>query len=131
MVDTQEKLEKKFPAAVANIINEYKIVINRGNEHNIRLGQRFLIYSLSDEEIIDPITNEPLGYLEIVKGTGKVINVQERISVIESDKTEISNRKIIKKGSLYSFLGDAVEEIESPQRVPFEFVQVGDKAKPI
>jgi hypothetical protein len=41
--------------------------------------------------------------LEIVKGTGKVINVQERISVIESDKTEISNRKIIKKGSLYSF----------------------------
>ena len=131
MVDTQEKLEKKFPAAVANIINEYKIVINRGNEHNIRLGQRFLIYSLSDEEIIDPITNEPLGYLEIVKGTGKVINVQERISVIESDKTEISNRKIIKKGSLYSFLGDAVEEIESPQRVPFELVQVGDKAKPI
>lgn len=131
MVDTQEKLEKKFPAAVANIINEYKIVINRGNEHNIRLGQRFLIYSLSDEEIIDPITNEPLGYLEIVKGTGKVINVQERISVIESDKTEILNRKIIKKGSLYSFLGDAVEEIESPQRVPFELVQVGDKAKPI
>lgn len=131
MVDTQEKLEKKFPAAVANIINEYKLVINRGNEHNIRLGQRFLIYSLSDEEIIDPITNEPLGYLEIVKGTGKVINVQERISVIESDKTEISNRKIIKKGSLYSFLGDAVEEIESPQRVPFELVQVGDKAKPI
>ena len=131
MVDTQEKLEKKFPAAVANIINEYKIVINRGNEHNIRLGQRFLIYSLSDEEIIDPITNEPLGYLEIVKGTGKVINVQERISVIESDKTEIFNRKIIKKGSLYSFLGDAVEEIESPQRVPFELVQVGDKAKPI
>ena len=74
MVDTQEKLEKKFPAAVANIINEYKIVINRGSEHNIRLEQRFLIYSLSHEEIIDPITNEPLGYLEIVKGTGKVIN---------------------------------------------------------
>lgn len=131
MIETKEKLEKKFPAAVASIINEYRIVINRGNEHDIRLGQRFLVYCLSDEEIIDPITNEPLGYLEIVKGTGKVINVQERISVIESDKTEISNRKIIKKGSLYSFLGDAVEEIESPQRVPFELVQVGDKAKPI
>lgn len=131
MVETQEKLEKKFPAAVASIINEYRIVINRGNEHNIRLGQRFLIYSLSDEEIIDPITNEPLGYLEIVKGTGKVINVQERISIIESDKTEILNKKIIRKGSLYSFLGDAVEEIASPERVPFEAVQVGDRAKPI
>ena len=76
MVETQEKLEKKFPAFVASIINEYKVVINRGIKHDIRLGQRFLIYKLSDEEIIDPITKEPLGYLEIVKGTGKVIHLQ-------------------------------------------------------
>lgn len=127
MVETKEKLEKKFPAIVASIINKYIIVINRGKEHSIRLGQRFLIYSLSAEEIIDPITNEPLGYLEIVKGTGKVINVQERISTIESDKTEVPDKTIIRRGP---FLG-SVEEIASPERLPFESVQVGDRAKPI
>ena len=131
MVHTKEKLEKRFPAVVARIINPYRVVINRGIEQDIKLGQRFLVYSLSNEEILDPITNESLGYLEIVKGTGKVIHVQEKMSIIESDKIETSNRTITKKGSLYSFLGDAVEEIASPQQVPFDSVQVGDKAKPV
>jgi hypothetical protein len=131
MVNTKEKLEKRFPAVVARIINPYRVVINRGIEQDIKLGQRFLVYSLSNEEILDPITNESLGYLEIVKGTGKVIHVQEKMSIIESDKTETSNRTITKKSSLYSFLGDAVEEIASPQQVPFDSVQVGDKAKPV
>lgn len=134
MVETQEKLEKKFPAFVASIINEYRVVINRGIEHNIKLGQRFLIYALSTEEILDPITNESLGYLEIVKGTGKVIHVQDKMAIIESDKTEISNTTITKKRHPYlpsPVLGDAIEEISSPKRVPFDSVQVGDRVKPI
>ena len=134
MVETQEKLEKKFPAFVASIINEYKVVINRGIEHDIRLGQRFLIYKLSDEEIIDPITKEPLGYLEIVKGTGKVIHLQEKMATIESDKTERTSTTITKKIHPYlppPVLGDPIEEISSPKRVPFDSVQVGDQAKPI
>lgn len=129
MVDTIEELGKKFPAVVARVVEPYRVVINRGLEQDIKLGQRFLVYSLSNEEILDPITQEALGYLEVVKGTGKVIHVQEKMSIIESDKTKISNRTITKKGSIYSFLGDTVEE--SPEQVPFESVQVGDRAKPV
>lgn len=131
MVETQEKLEKKFPAFVASIINEYRVVINRGIEHDIKEGQRFLIYSLSDEEIFDPISHESLGYLEIVKGTGKVIHTQERMSIIESDKIELEQRKMSRKNSFYSSLGDVLEEIASPKRIPFDSVQVGDRVKPI
>lgn len=134
MIEIEEKLEQKFPAIVANIINDYKIVINRGIEHEIRLGQRFLIYNLSNEQIIDPVTKESLGYLEIVKGTGKVIHVQEKMATVESDKTEISKTIITKKRSPYlppPVLGDPIEEISSPKQVPFDSVQVGDKAKPI
>lgn len=131
MIETAEKLEKKFPALVASVIDDYKVVINRGTEHDIKLGQRFLVYNLSDEEILDPVKHESLGYLEVVKGTGKVIHVQEKMATIESDKTEMSNRRIIKKGSVYSFLGNAVEEIMPLQKVPFDSVQVGDQVKPI
>lgn len=97
----------------------------------VALAILFLIYNLSTEEILDPVKHESLGYLEIVKGTGKVIHVQERMATLESDKTEMSNRRIIKKGSVYSFLGDAVEEIMPLQKVPFDSVQVGDQVKPI
>lgn len=134
MVEAQEKLEKRFPALVANIIDDYKIVINRGIEHDIRLGQRFLIYNLSKEEILDPLTNEPLGYLELVKGTGKVIHVQEKMATIESDKIEISKTTVTKKRHPYlppPILGDPIEEISSPKRIPFDSVQVGDWVKPI
>lgn len=133
MIETKEKINQKFPAVVANVINDYKVVINRGSEHDIRLGQRFLIYNLSDEEIVDPLTKEPLGYLEIVKGTGKVIHLQEKMATIESDKTEMTRTTVTKKRSPYipPPLGDPIEEISSPKRVPFDSVKIGDKAKPI
>jgi hypothetical protein len=134
MIETKEKLEKKFPAVVAVIVNPYRVVINRGAEHDVKLGQRFLVYTLSEEEILDPITNESLGHLEIVKGTGKVIHVQEKMSTIESDQTEMSNKTITKKNHRYLpiFPEEAVvEEIASPNRVPFDSVKVGDKVKPI
>ena len=62
---------------VVKILDDYKLAINAGAKDQISLGQKFLIYSLSDEEIIDPDTNQSLGYLEIVKGTGIVTHVQE------------------------------------------------------
>lgn len=133
MVDAKEKIAKNFPAVVARIISPRRVVINRGIDHDLHLGQRFLVYSLSEEEILDPITNESLGYLEIVKGTGKIIHVQEKMSTIESDQTEMSNRTITRKNHSYlsPFLGDAVEQIASPKPIGFVSVQVGDKVKPI
>ena len=134
MVEARNTIEKTFPAAIARIIDPYKLAINRGAEHGIRLGQRFLVYNLSEEEILDPITHESLGYLEIVKGTGKVIHVQEKMATIESDQTEIANRTITRRGHPYipsAALGDAVEEIVSPRKLPFDSAQVGDSVKPI
>lgn len=69
-----------FPATVAKVIDNYKLVINRGSENGIREGQRMLVYGISDEDIKDPRTGESLGYLELVRGTGKIISVQEKMS---------------------------------------------------
>jgi hypothetical protein len=40
-----------FPATVVKILDDYTIAINRGQNHALRLGQRMLVYRLSDEDI--------------------------------------------------------------------------------
>ena len=107
-----------YPAEVAKVINEYKLVINRGSIDNVKLDQKFLVYSISDEEVFDPTTKESLGYLEIPKGTGKVIHIQERMATLETDMVETDP---IKKLSALS----------GPYKKPFISVRVGDKVKPV
>jgi hypothetical protein len=121
---------------VVKIINEYSIAIDGGNQKDIKEGQQFIIYSLTDEDIIHPVTNENLGKLEIVKGIGKVVSVQPKMAILDSNKFEKSSsrRRIIRKNnSMSAYLygqfkpGEEIEEeINAPEQLPFEDVKVGD-----
>lgn len=71
---------------VAQIMDEYTVVINRGRENGVEEGMRFIIYKLGDE-IIDPDTKEPLGNFENVKLKVKVVNVSQKFSTAISDET--------------------------------------------
>lgn len=111
--------------------SSYKVVINAGSEKGIKIGQRFLIYALSDYEITDPDTGESLGHLEIVKGTGRVVHVQDKMSTIESDVYETTPpKKIIRKNPLYG-LGSTEEHTTSKEHIPFEDPEIGDLVKQI
>ncbi|MCT7970416.1 hypothetical protein NG799_29310 [Laspinema sp. D1] len=114
-----------FPALVAQVINPSQLVINRGSLHGVKVGQRMLIYRTGDQEIKDPESGESLGYLELVKGTGKVIHVQEKICTIESDKKK-APRRIIKNS-----WGFPEEDIIEGEALPFDQPEVGDLVKPI
>jgi hypothetical protein len=103
-----------FPASVAQVIDNYKLVINRGKKNGIREGQRMLVYRLSDEKIVDPDTGRLLGYLELVRGTGRIISIQEKMSILESD----------------SYLPN-INIFISKNRLQFDNPKVGDKVKPI
>lgn len=119
---------------VAHIQDEYKLVLNIGTDDNIKIGQRFLIYALSDYEILDPISKKSLGYLEIVKGTGTVIHVQQNMCTIESDQYENSApKKIIRRNNMLSSVwNDTIEETTTEkEHVPFEDPEIGDFAKPV
>lgn len=123
-----------YPATVVKVLNSYEVVINRGSEHQIKEGQKFLIYTLSDDCIVDPETNELLGRLEIVIGKGKVVHVQEKMSTIQSDRTDPSSeRRIVRKTKpLFNITPLQEEEIIVPKEIqPFDGVEVGHKAKPI
>lgn len=131
--------QRAFPATVVEVQDPYTVAINRGSSNGIKVGQRFLIYGLSDKEIVDPETQESLGYLEIVRGTGTVVHLQEKLATIETDKTRKKNRVIAHKPrQRYPalFWPDAdiekVETIEGDEiHIAFDDAKIGDKARPI
>lgn len=133
---TEQKIELSIK--VANVRDEYTLILNKGSNDGIKPGQRFLIYSLG-EEIIDPDTQKSLGKLEIVKGTGKVTHIQPTMATIRSDmKTPPSKaiRRIKRKdpfGGLAGIFGtdEAIEETLPTETVPFDEPAMNDIAKPI
>ncbi len=128
-------MEKKIK--VVFIINEFELTLNIGKEDEVKIGDRFMIYSLSEHEIIDNETKESLGYLEFVKGIGKVIHLQEKMCTIESNKFKsMGTSKTVKrpKNNIYSSFNSQIEEIiteNEPEQIPFEDPRIGDLAKKI
>jgi len=115
--------EKCISGKVVKVIDEYKVVINKGSVDGITNGDIFLIYSLG-EELFDPDTNNSLGILEIVKGKGKSTHVQEHlttITCISKKVTEQTNHPYI------SIMGTSTQRIE--EELPFEEPTIGDYAK--
>jgi len=119
-----------FPAKVAKIIDDSKLVINRGKADGIREAQRVLVYCVDNEEIKDPDTGKSLGFLELVKGTGKIVSVQENFATIQSDQEKNYTREF---KSPYSdiILMRGREVIHESRIIPFDNPQVGDLVKPI
>jgi len=118
--------DKIYPALVVKVIDPYTVVINRGLDSDVMMGKEFMIYVESKEPIVNPEDGLLLGFLEIPKGTGEVINVQEKMSLIESNK-EVNER------TTYTNQFDPFREQSrvTPKKIPFKDPRVGDKAKPI
>lgn len=116
-------------AKVIKILDEYTLVINKGSEDTVKIGDVCLVYQLDNEELIDPDTKENLGVLEIVKGFGKVIHVQEKISTIESN--EFERKKIVQKPimNIQKWAGER-ESFES-ERIPFKNASINDLVKKV
>jgi len=108
---------------VLKIIDDCKIVIDKGCADGVTKENRFLVYRLGDE-LFDPDTKESLGILEIVCGEGKPDHIQERLTTLHTSKQQTRRTKtIVKRGGLSALCGD-VEEIHDPESfdIPFENV---------
>lgn len=127
-------MSNQLKCKVADIIDDYKLVLNVGTKHNVEKGFRFSIFSISESDIIDPDTNESLGKLETPLGTGKVIHVQEKICIIESDMYLKSTGKITKTTKPIGLLPMYDQEMVTKEipnekiHKPFDVVKIGDSA---
>jgi hypothetical protein len=115
--------QNKVAATVAHVIDEFKVVVNRGSDQGVKVGDTYLIYAIGPE-LIDPETNESLGPLEVVRGRAIVRHVQGKVSTLETiefDETP-GRRKIIKRDggsgimALSLGLGNREEIEEGPER---------------
>jgi hypothetical protein len=80
----EEALVNLAPAIVALVIDPYRVVINKGAQDGIKFAQRFTVYELSAEDVVDPTTMESLGRLETIKGTGTVVHIQDKMAILEA-----------------------------------------------
>jgi hypothetical protein len=107
---------------VVKVIDDYRVVINRGRRDGVEIGDRFLVYEVG-EELADPDTNESLGKLEIVKGRGQAKHVQERLTTLESLESE----RVARQNPFSVTFGTEYET----RQLPFNFPAVGDVARPL
>lgn len=105
---------------VVSKIDDYQIVINKGEENEINSYMRFLVYE-EGEEVFDPKTKESLGVLEIPKGTFKVLHIQEKMSVLIS-----TLKKDNKITSFHAFTSGI-----DPEKELLKSIRIGDKVKVI
>jgi hypothetical protein len=114
---------------VASIRSGTLVVLNKGEKDGVKLNQRFLLFGMGPE-IFDPESKKSLGFLEEVRGTGKVIHVQESMSTIESDTKE-PGQIFTTRPNFFGLSTAVVEERTPSTTVPFRDPKVGDFAKPI
>jgi hypothetical protein len=100
--------------------------------------------------IRDPDTGKDLGQLELVRGRGEVVHVQEHLAPIRSieRRRERPGKRVIRDASTRTLAalgistpsatayalggGRRIEEELAPEvTVPFDHVRLGDQAKPI
>lgn len=119
----QQRQQTSSEIVVASVLDSDRVVINKGSEDGVRVGNRFLIYALDSGEITDPITKESLGRLEIPKGTGRIVSTQPRMAVLESDKELPDSRSLTAPSVSYLMRPAAMAPFRSPSK--------GDKVKRI
>ena len=102
---------------VAKVLDDYRVVINAGSVDGIEEGTRVLLYE-NGEDIVDPITQENLGTLEIVKGTGVVTHLQDRIATVESNMKKDAPKTIRRKNLRMTALTSIATMMQ-----PFEIIE--------
>lgn len=107
--------------------SEYlEVVISVGAENGVTLDMRFVIFE-NGPELFDPDTNLSLGKFEIVKGEGKVVHLQPRMSRLRTTRTRRQARN-----PFVVSVGTASKDTEYYiVAVPFKDPKIGDAARPI
>jgi hypothetical protein len=134
-IRTETRLAKIVLIVDQGFAGPLEVVINHGAHQGVKLGDRFLVFGIGPR-IVDPDTHEDLGELELVRGRGEVVHVQEHMATlrtIERRRTRPAKRVVREAGSAgFALRGNVIEEELAPEaEMPFDAVRLSDLAKPI
>ena len=126
-------------ASVLDSFSPFEVVINRGQEDGIQEGQRYLVFGFGPE-VTDPASGRSLGRVELVRGRGEVVHVQDHLAILRSTERRragVTRRRYRAGGNALTqaanwLNGELVEEdVPEATPVPFQGVVTGDLVKPI
>ena len=121
-----------IPARVVTVVDGYRLVINRGARDGVKAGQQWLVYGISKTNVLDPESGEDLGVLEIVRGVGAVVHVQDKLATLRSVAKGPGIKRTVRRRELsFGGLGPTEEEVfrDDGELLPFEDPEKGDFAK--
>src|SRR5690625_5664592 len=75
---------KKNNFKVVKILDEYTLIINAGAIHNIKSKDEFQILDKEGSEVVDPETRDVSGYLDLIKATVEVSELQDKMCICTS-----------------------------------------------
>lgn len=112
MTDNNVKSNALTDIRVAKVLSDFEVVVNKGRRDGVVMGLRFLIHRY-EEEIIDPITKEPLERLEHITGLARPKCIQEWITTLISDNPKWGILSSL--GISMSNAGVANDPLDDPQ----------------
>lgn len=85
---------------IVKILDEYNVVINGGTRDNVSINDKFQILDKKGSLVIDPDTGEEIGYLDLIKATVTVTEVQEKMCICTSPKYNVIDSPFSDIGSM-------------------------------
>ena len=132
----RETTKTSVEGKVAKIINRRQLVINRGTDHGVEPGMKFVVVD-DFEEILDPDTQESLGTIRREKIRVRVVEVQKSLAIASTYETYV-NPGLGSYVRAFEEPTKQVRKLKIPQdysTTPFEevegFVNIGDKVEQI
>ncbi len=100
---------------VTNVLSPSQVILNIGSRDGVSENDEFIIYGLSEDEIIDPDTGKSLGHFEHYRGVGIVEQVQGTMCIL--------NALPANRFGPFKLVANSISGI-------FNNPQIGDYAKP-
>ncbi|MBT8582987.1 hypothetical protein G6653_09420 [Polynucleobacter paneuropaeus] len=115
-------MTERYFGKVVNVLDDSTVVINRGSENDVILGDKLLVVGLGPM-VIDPDTKEEFERLEIVRGRVLISHVQQKIST--ACTYEIQKSSDVKEIKKVTSRGGGIVQILGPQDTITESIQPG------
>lgn len=107
---------------VVKLLDKRKVVINKGSDQGVTIGQKFVTCE-SDDEVNNPAAGESLGKLEIFRARAAVIHAQERMAILKVEERPKERARPLSE--IMATLSG--KEVESDA---LDEIRVGDLARP-
>lgn len=124
-------MSDRYFGKVVKIIDDYTIVIGKGEDQGVKVGQKFMVVGCGDM-VLDPDTKEELERLEIVRGHAVVTHVQQRLATLKSceysksedtrEITKTANVRLMGLSELFDHIPTIKESIKPGVKRLKEFI---------